>query len=86
MSIDIKDLEKNMPKVPEQKPLAPEQIKLAEEKATLEEERMYRLGTASIRDLIAPASFKVNPDFLRLGSKFIRTLFIVTYPRFVGSG
>ena len=86
MSIDIKDLEKNLPKVPEQKPLAPEQIKLAEEKATLEEERMYRLGTASIRDLIAPASFKVNPDFLRLGSKFIRTLFIVTYPRFVGSG
>lgn len=86
MSIDINEFKKDQPKVVEVKPLTAAQKQVAEDKITFEEERMYRLGTASIRDLIAPASFQVNPDYLRLGSKYIRTLFVVTYPRFIGSG
>ena len=86
MAIEIKKLEEKP--VPEKKPkkLTPEQIKVAAEKATLEEERIYRRGTVTIRDLIAPSSFQVNPDFLKLGSKYLRTLFIVTYPRYVTIG
>lgn len=53
---------------------------------TLEEERQYRRGTVTIRDLIAPAAFEIKPDLLRLGNKFVRTLFVVDYPRFVGLG
>ncbi len=41
---------------------------------------------ASIKDLIAPASFVVDPSFLRLGDVFCRTLFVVTYPRYVSVG
>lgn len=58
----------------------------AEERVALEEERVYRKGVASIKDLIAPASMKVDPSFVRLGDVFVRTLFIVTYPRYVTVG
>lgn len=56
------------------------------ERIALEEERVYRRGVASIKDLIAPASFVVDPSFLRLGEVFCRTLFVVTYPRYVSVG
>lgn len=57
-----------------------------EERMALEEERVYRKGVASIRDLIAPASMKVEPSFVRLGDLFCRTIFVVTYPRYVSVG
>ncbi len=60
--------------------------KLDEEKIALEEERIYRKGIASIKDLIAPAAMKVEPSFVRLGDVFCRTLFVVTYPRYVTVG
>ncbi|HEU0050558.1 MAG TPA: DUF87 domain-containing protein [Patescibacteria group bacterium] len=61
--------------------------RLAEEqRAALEEERVYRKGVATIKDLIAPASMKVEPSFVRLGDVFCRTIFVVTYPRYVSVG
>lgn len=57
-----------------------------EERIALEEERIYRKGVASIKDLIAPASMKVEPSFVRLGDLFCRTIFVVTYPRYVSVG
>src|SRR5688572_27273092 len=60
--------------------------KTEEEKIALEEERIYRKGVASIKDLIAPASMVVEPSFVRLGDVFCRTLFVVTYPRYVTVG
>ncbi len=58
----------------------------AVERTALEEERIYRKGVASIKDLIAPASMKVEPSFVRLGDVYCRTLFVVTYPRYVSVG
>ena len=52
----------------------------------IEEEKEYRRGTLSIRDLIAPASFQVFPNYLMLGDKFVRTIFVVTYPRYISVG
>ena len=68
------------------KKLSPKEQKVADEKTTLEEERIYRRGTVSIRDLIAPSSFEVQPNFLMLGDRYLRTLFVSTYPRYVGIG
>lgn len=73
------------------KPLNPKKIseaelKAAAEKATLAEERIYRRGTVSVRDLIAPSAFAVEPAFLRLGDRYVRTIFATTYPRYVGVG
>ncbi len=55
-------------------------------KELVEEEKAYRRGTVSIRDLIAPASLQVKPDYLRLGEKYVRTIFIVGYPRYISVG
>lgn len=52
----------------------------------LEEERIYQRGVISIRDLIAPSAFEVNSSFLKLADVYMRTLFIVGYPRYVGVG
>jgi type IV secretory pathway VirB4 component len=52
----------------------------------IEEEKSYRRGALSIKDLIAPASIEVSPDFLKLGSKFIRTIFVINYPRYISVG
>lgn len=68
------------------KKLTSQEQKVAEEKTTLEEERTYRRGTVSIRDLIAPSAFEVQPNHLRLGDHYLRTLFVTTYPRYVGIG
>lgn len=68
------------------KPLTDKELKALEEKTTLEEERVYRRGTVSVRDLVAPAAFEVLPTHLMLGDIFVRTLFVTTYPRYVGIG
>ncbi len=70
----------------ETKSLSNKQLKALEDRTTLEEERVYRRGTVSVRDLIAPAAFEVQPTHLMLGDMFVRTLFVTTYPRYVGIG
>jgi hypothetical protein len=68
------------------KPSSPQEIKVVEEKTTLEEERIYRRGVVTVRDIIAPASFKVTPDYLLLSGLYVRTVFVITYPRYIGLG
>ena len=68
-----------------QKPAAVEaNPEVAEE--VIEEEKAFRRGVLSVRDVIAPASLKVEPTFLRLGDKFLRTMFIISYPRYISVG
>src|SRR3989344_5418611 len=40
----------------------------------------------SLSDLLAPAAIKITANTIELGDKFVRTLFISTYPRFVNGG
>lgn len=53
---------------------------------TLEEERVYREGTVAIRDLIAPSAFRVESNFIQLGDTFLRTIYVITYPRYISVG
>lgn len=53
---------------------------------TLEEERVYREGTVAIRDLIAPSAFRVESNFIQLGDTFLRTMYVITYPRYISVG
>ncbi|MEX1112310.1 MAG: DUF87 domain-containing protein [Candidatus Andersenbacteria bacterium] len=57
-----------------------EQEKSAESDATL---KSYNEGVASIRDIIAPAAFKVNPKSVEIDGKYAATLFVITYPRYL---
>lgn len=52
----------------------------------IEEEKALRRGVITIKDLIAPASLQRFPDHLRLGEKFVRTVFVINYPRYIGVG
>lgn len=56
------------------------------EKELLEAERVLREGTVKIRDIIAPAAFKVTASYLEIGSKFVRSIFVVNYPRYISVG
>ncbi len=43
----------------------------------------FQQGMASVLDLIAPAAFRIEPNFIQLGNLYVRTLFVFTYPRYV---
>lgn len=88
MAFDLEQLKKQQAAAAPviKKPLSEKELKALEEKTTLEEERVYKRGTISVRDLIAPAAFEVQPTHLMLGDIFVRTLFVTTYPRYVGIG
>ncbi len=65
---------------------AKEQEEISAAKSVLEEERIYREGVVSIKDLISPAAMEVTPTFLKLSDKFVRTLFVIGYPRYIAVG
>src|SRR3989338_7240839 len=83
--------EKRRLEKPEEK-LTPQQKKIrekehiGEEKRILEEERIFREGVVSIKDLVAPAALEVTPTFIKLGQKFVRTMFVIGYPRYIAVG
>ncbi len=57
-----------------------------QDKLLLEAEKVYRRGSVSVKDLIAPAAFKVESNFVRIGDKFVSTLYVITYPRYISIG
>lgn len=59
-------------------------IDLAED--IIESEKAFRRGVLTIKDLISPASIEVNYNYLRIGEQFIRTIFIISYPRYINVG
>lgn len=45
----------------------------------------FASGMVSTRDLIAPEAIEVDFNHLKIGEKYIRTLFVAGYPRFVSA-
>lgn len=39
-----------------------------------------------IKDVIAPPGLEVSPHYLKLANKFVKTLFLATYPRYLATG
>ncbi|MDP1718962.1 MAG: ATP-binding protein [bacterium] len=54
------------------------------EKRTLEIAKSEAEGK-TIADVIAPAAAEINSNYLKIGGKFAKTLFIFTYPRFLAT-
>jgi hypothetical protein len=59
---------------------------LAQAQEIITDEKVFRQGILSVRDLISPASVKISSNFLRLGQKYVRTIFVVGYPRYISVG
>src|SRR3989338_10747804 len=53
------------------------------QKKLLEAERQFKLGLNTLRDLIAPSAFAVNPNNIEVSGKLARTFFVLSYPRFI---
>jgi hypothetical protein len=63
-----------------------ENLSEKEKAALLKAEEIFRKGIVTVRDMIAPSAMKVEADHLRLNNKFVRTIFVFTYPRYVSTG
>ena len=46
-------------------------------------EEIYQAGVLELKDVIAPSALKVSPKDINLGEKVGRTLFVISYPRFL---
>lgn len=46
-------------------------------------EEIYQAGVLELKDVIAPSALKISPKELNLGEKIGRTLFVISYPRFL---
>ena len=46
-------------------------------------QEIYQSGVLELKDVIAPSALKVSPKDLNLGEKVGRTLFVISYPRFL---
>jgi len=44
---------------------------------------IYQAGVLDLRDIVAPSALKISPKEINLGEKIGRTLFVMSYPRFL---
>jgi conjugal transfer ATP-binding protein TraC len=84
-------LDKNSPKY--LKTLTPSQLRqevikteIEIQKTLIESEKAYREGISTIKDLIAPSSVKITGKYMELGTKIVRSFFVLTYPRVINGG
>jgi hypothetical protein len=73
--------------IPEQE--EKKQTKKEEKKATKTDDsnmkKIYEQGMASIKDLIAPTSFKLTPSSVELSETYAKSFYVYTYPRYIES-
>ncbi|EKE11545.1 MAG: hypothetical protein ACD_15C00063G0004 [uncultured bacterium] len=60
-------------------------MKPEERDEILASEKYYQEGIAKLQDIIAPASIKITPKSIRMGETFARTIFVISYPRYLHS-
>lgn len=59
------------------------QDQAAQNEVNRQADQTFRQGLASVPDIISPAAFMVTPNYLEIGGKYARTLFVYTYPRYL---
>ncbi|MDP3971267.1 MAG: DUF87 domain-containing protein, partial [bacterium] len=96
--IDLKKAAQQSGQMPKSLPFQPKtKEELAEQKIgrteehqksreVLEAAKSYQEGVRSILDLIAPAAFRVKPRNVDVGGRYVSTMFVVTYPRYISVG
>ncbi len=85
LNTDVRDLNFR-PQPNSNEPPRPLQISPEEAKTIIEEEKAFRRGVLSVRDLISPSSLKAEARHLFLSGKFVRTIFVIGYPRYISVG
>jgi type IV secretory pathway VirB4 component len=49
-------------------------------------EQIREEGILELQDIIAPSALEINSNFIKLGEKILRTIFVFSYPRFLSTG
>lgn len=58
----------------------PEEI---ERERILKSEKIYQKGVTSILDIVSPSAMNITPNYIQVGGKYVRTLFVHTYPKYL---
>ena len=61
-------------------------VTTVEERQTIEEAKIYRRGVVSLRDIVAPTALEVESSLIRLNDRYVRTIFVTDYPRYISVG
>ena len=56
------------------------------DKEVLESEKRYLKGIRRLRDVIAPSSVAIAPNYIRIGDWYARSIFVTTFPRYISTG
>lgn len=51
--------------------------------ASISPEEIFQTGALKLRDVIAPSAIEIGSNSIKIGGKVARTLFIISYPRFL---
>jgi conjugal transfer ATP-binding protein TraC len=62
------------------------QTEIEIQKTLLETDKNYKKDITTIRDLIAPSSVSISGRQMELGTKIVRSFFVLTYSRIITSG
>ena len=54
-------------------------------KTAEEQEGMFASPSVEAKDIIAPSSIEVKPDYIKLGERFAKSFFIFSYPRYLST-
>lgn len=65
---------------------APRREEALEKISAILPQEIYRANVLELQDIIAPPAFKVTSREVHLGDKIVRTLFVISYPRFLSDG
>jgi len=49
-------------------------------------EEIFEAAKLELKDIISPSALEINSNHIKLGEKFVRTIFVFSYPRFVSTG
>jgi len=58
-------------------------VGISSKTALLESEKIYQKGLTTIKDIIAPAAFKISTDHILLNRRMASTFFVYAYPRYL---
>ncbi len=45
--------------------------------------KVYQEGVTTLKDIISPSAMEINFNYIQLGSYFVRSFFVFTYPRYL---
>ena len=82
---DPKSVNQNPSQAPNAAPAVAAQT-MTNAQEIIESEKAYEKGEDTVRDIIAPASMRVQADHLELNGRFVRTVFVTQYPRYINVG